>query len=428
MKTTTLKKVIGFDSWTGGVSNFERIAREFTERGWDFFVVHISSWDRNAPVLPMQHIDGVEYRDISYYATNRLDAVLEAESPDAVVFLSVDTFAHRAFNRLALKRNISTLHLYHGLVSVQDINLVSQYKVNWLAQTRFILERIPKALRFIWPAYVSAMQTTSAKASDWNRFIGDIAVMVSGRRPYKAAPDARTTRCCVYTSADVSHATHRYGFQNSEVVPVGNPDLERFGLLSDDIGSRLECASGDEVMYIDTGLVYTGYVFASYAQFVRHLIETRDVLADQGLRLLFKPHPQHERSGLLETLETEGIALCFREAFVPRLRSCRAAIVEPSTLSIVPALMGLPLLLNQCGALTGQRYGPVLTSYPRHVLLQDLARCLVSIEQIECESSLDAARSWIASNAGPLPSEGMPARVADLVAELVAASSGKPVQ
>jgi hypothetical protein len=263
------------------------------------------------------------------------------------------------------------------------------------------------------------MMSTSAKSSDWARFVSDIAIMASGRRPYTAAPDARTTRCCVYTSADVSHATQRYGFKVSEVVPVGNPDLERFGLTSDDIGARLGSASGDELMYIDTGLIYTGCVFASFSQFVRHLFDTRDALAAQGLRLLFKPHPQHERSGLLDKLAAEGIKLCSREEFVTSLRNCRAAIVEPSSLSIVPALMGLPLLLNQCGALTGQRYGPVLTSYPRHVLLQDLAQCLVAIEQAESEPSVAAARRWIESNAGPLPSEAMPARVADVLAEMI---------
>ncbi len=419
MKTAILKKVIGFDSWTGGGLIFERIAREFTARGCDFCVVHISSWDAKASMPPIEHIDGVEYRDISYYRTNRLEAVLEAERPDAVVFLSVDTFAHRAFNRLAKKRKIPTLHLYHGLVSVQEVSLVRQYKVNWLAQARFIIKRIPKSLVHIWPAYASSMMSTSAKSSDWARFVSDIAIMASGRRPYTAAPDARTTRCCVYTSADVSHATQRYGFKVSEVVPVGNPDLERFGLTSDDIGARLGSASGDELMYIDTGLIYTGCVFASFSQFVRHLFDTRDALAAQGLRLLFKPHPQHERSGLLDKLAAEGIKLCSREEFVTSLRNCRAAIVEPSSLSIVPALMGLPLLLNQCGALTGQRYGPVLTSYPRHVLLQDLAQCLVAIEQAESEPSVAAARRWIESNAGPLPSEAMPARVADVLAEMI---------
>lgn len=424
MKTTTLKKVIGFDSWTGGAFNYERIAREFTARGWEFCVVHISSWDGKSSPLPIEYIDGVEYRDISHYGTNRLEAVLEAEHPDAVVFLSVDTFAHRAFNRLAIRRGIPTLNLYHGLVSVQEVGPVRQYKVNVLAQTLFIIERIPKALRHIWPAYVSAMLATRAKASDWSRFIGDIAIMASGRRPYTAAPDARTTRCCVYTSADVNHATNRYGFQVSEVVPVGNPDLERFGLTGVDIGARLASANGDEVMYIDTGLVYTGCVFASHTQFVRHLIDTRDALADQGLRLLFKPHPHHERTGLLGKLAAAGIVSCSREEFVPRLRSCRAAIVEPSSLAIVPALMGLPLLLNQCGALSGQLYGTVLTSYPRHVRLQELEQCLVSIELAESQPDVAATRSWIERNAGPLPSEAMPARVVDLVIQLIDAARG----
>lgn len=419
MNAPALKKVIGFDSWTGGVQNFERIARELTARGCEFRVVHIGSWGGDAGRPASERIEGVEYRDISAYGTNRLDAVLEAERPDAVVFLSVDTFAHRAFNRLALKRGIPTLHLYHGLVSVQEVGPVRAYKVNWAAQARFILERIPKALRRIWPAYASAMRATGAKAADWRRFAGDILVMASGRRPHTAAPDARTTKCCVYVEADAGHALQRYGFRPEDVVAVGNPDLARFGLESADVGLHLGHAeTGHEVMYIDTGLVYTGFVFESRAQFVQHLVATRDALAAQGLALVFKPHPDHLRSGMMEELAAAGVATCSREEFMPRLRRCSAAIVEPSSLSVVPALMGLPLFLAQYGPLAGQRYGQVLTSYPRHHLLQDCTQ----VGALLAASNTDraAAKDWIARNAGPLPAEAMPARVADLLAQMAA--------
>lgn len=419
-------KVIGFDSWTGGVQNYQRIVREFQSRGWQFRVVHIGSWGGDVRPSPVDQINGVDYRDITAYSSNRLDDVLDEERPDAVVFLSIDTFAHRAFNRLAMRRGIPTLHLYHGLVSVQEVGEVRQYKINLLAQMRFVLERIPKALWFIWPAYASAMLKTGATRAEWARFVGDIAVMARGRRPHTAAPDARTTRCCVYTEADMGHAIHRYGFHHTEVVPVGNPDLHHFGLTTGDICSRLDSAKGDEVMYIDTGLVYTGFVFSSAAQFVRHLIHTRDALAVQGLHLLFKPHPDHQRSGLLDKLTAAGIELCSRGEFVPRLRSCRAALVEPSSLSVIPALMGLPLLLNNCGALSGQLYGKVLISYPRHERLQELEQCLASIELAESQPDVAATRSWIERNAGPLPSKAMPARVADFLSQMVASSS-KPL-
>jgi hypothetical protein len=416
-----LRKVIGFDSWTGGVQNFERIARELTARGCEFRVVHIGSWGGDAGRPATERIDGVEYRDIRAYGTNRLVAVLEAERPDAVVFLSVDTFAHRAVNRLAQRRRIPTLNVYHGLVSVQEVGPVRAYKVNWVAQARFILERIPKALRRIWPAYASALWHTGAKVSDWARFAGDIFVMASGRRPHTAAPDARTDKCCVYVDADAGHALQRYGFRPEDVVAVGNPDLARFGLASADVGSHLEGAgTGTEVMYIDTGLVYTGLVFKSRAQFVQHLVATREALSEQGLALVFKPHPDHLRSGMMDELATAGIATCSREEFMPRLRRCKAAIVEPSSLSVMPALMGMPLFLAQYGPLAGQRYGQVLTSYPRHHLLQDCTR----VGDLLAAPSADhtKAKEWIARNAGPLPAEAMPARVVDLLAQMAAAA------
>ena len=81
MNAPALKKVIGFDSWTGGVQNFERIARELGARGCEFRVVHIGSWGGDAGRPATERIDGVEYRDISAYGTNRLDAVPVPSGP-----------------------------------------------------------------------------------------------------------------------------------------------------------------------------------------------------------------------------------------------------------------------------------------------------------------------------------------------------------
>ncbi len=421
-----MTKVIGFDSWTGGVQNYERLAQACVAQGIDFGVVHIGSWGGDPGRPAVETIAGVRYRDIGSYGSNRLDAVLDAERPDAVVFLSTDTFAHRAFNRLCRARAIPTLHLYHGLVSVQDVGPTRAYEVQPLAQLRFVLERIPKALRYIWPAYMRSMMATGAPASDWRRFIADILVMASGRRRHTAAPDTRTDKCCVYVDADRPHAVHRFGFRPEDVVAVGNPDLTRFGLDEAIVGSRLhERATSDEVVYIDTGLVYTGYVFLSPAEFIAHLVTTRDALARQGRRLVFKPHPDHARSGLLDELRSRDVALCSNEDLVPTLRRACAAIVEPSSLAIVPALMGLPVFLAQYGPLANQRYGAVLTSYPRQRALQDLARFHELLGAEESTPDAASARRWIDSNAGPLPAARMPTRVVDLIEQQIEEAAGR---
>lgn len=419
MNTSICKKVIGFDSWTGGSFNYARIAQELASRGCTFLVVHIDSWNGKRSQPAVQYVDGVEYRDISFYGTNNLEAVLHAESPEAVIFLSVDTFAHRAFNRLAKKNRIPTMNLYHGLITVQSVDSGRPYKVKAVAQALFVLERIPKALTRIWPAYASVLFATRATLRDWLRFVSDIIFMSIGHRRHTAARDARTTCCCVYTSADVKHAMVRYGFSEAEVVAVGNPDLHRFGLLSDDIGSRLTGACGNEIMYIDTGLINTGFVFSSRSEFVRYMLDIRDSLFSQGFNMLLKPHPSHGGTGLLEELSDMGLRICENHDFVSKLRTCRAAIVEPSTLAVVPALMGLPLLLNQSSALSSQQYGEVLTSYPRRIFLHDFEKSLELICKIESEPIFDAVIDWIKINSGPLPYEAMPSRVADLLGKLV---------
>lgn len=417
-------KILGFDSWTGGAQNFARIARAFTAAGCEFRVVHIGSWGGDAGRPNIEQVQGVEYRDVRGYASNRLAAVLDAERPSAVVFLSTDTFAHRAFNRLCQQRRIPTLHLYHGLVSVQDVQQVRAYRVNLRAQVRFILERIPKALRLIWPAYASAMRATGASAADWARFIGDIFVLASGRRPRTAARDARTDLCCVYVDADIEHAVRRYGFRPEHVHAVGNPDLQQFGLEAQDAGSHLAPdRARRDVMYIDTGLVYTGLVFASRAHFVQHLLRTRDALAAQGMRLVFKPHPDHQLHGVLGELSGAGITLCSRDEFMPRLRQCRAAIVEPSSLSVVPALMGMPVLLAQYGPLAGQPFGSVLTGYPRHRYLTELDTVDSLLRAEEAAADESRVIAWISRNAGPLPAGAMPDRVVELVLAKVKVSS-----
>lgn len=414
-------KVIGFDSWTGGWRNFERVALACAQRGISFHVCHIGSWGSDPDRVHTEELGKVRYKDIRAYSTATLPGILEAERPDAVLFLSTDTFAHRAFNRLCRHEGIPTVHLYHGLVSVQEVGATTPaYKVNPLAQLRFVLERVPKALRHTWPSYAASLVKTRARLGDWLRFVSDIFVLASGRWPYKAAPDARTDRCCVYVEADVGHAVHRYGFSPNQVLPVGNPDLARFSLSRSDIGLHLsQRTNGPEVMYIDTGLIYTGCVFESPKQYIEHLKTTRDVLARAGQRMLLKPHPHHAHSGMLDTFRSEGIDLCPDVEFIERLRRASAAIVEPSSLSIVPAILGMPVFLAQYGRLSGQPFGAVLTSYPRHAMLTNVSALPTLQEGLRRSRNEAAVREWISKNIGPMPASDMPTRVVDVIVDTI---------
>jgi len=420
-------KVIGFDSWTGGAHNFERLVDALKKRGLILELIHLGSWGNDLG-RPVEERNGsLVIHDVSFYSGTGFLDIITSERPAAVIFLSTDTFAHRAFNRYCKERGVPTLHLYHGLVSVQATDEDRQHGVNFVSQFRFVSSRLRKALTKVWPNYAVALWRTRASASEWGRFARDIVDLSLGRYISKSAADAKTTRCCVYTAGDVDHAREKYGFATDEISVVGNPDLIRFGLSSDCIGAALPDlnAAGPEIMYIDTGLVYAGAVFRDADDFLEHLVLTKTSLEAQGRSFVVKLHPDHFRTSFPAALASAGIEVCSTEDFVSRLQGCCAAIAEPSTASLIPALLGIPLLLAKYGRLNEQRYGEVLTSYPRARLLVDISdvNSLLADEQASC----DPARvwQWIDDNAGPLPATQMPERVAEVVFNMIKKVEGQ---
>jgi hypothetical protein len=275
--------------------------------------------------------------------------------------------------------------------------------------------------------YAQALWQTGASVRDWLWFGYDVWRQVSGQSySAAAAPDASTTACCVYTEADVDHAVERYGVPRPAVFAVGNLDLARFDMQEEDMGL---CLSSErkvvrEIVYVATALAESGAIFDDAEDFARHLEETRDALARQGFSLVVKLHPAQLHAGLLKRLRQVGIELCGNEDFVRRLKASTAAIVEPSSAAIIPALLGLPLLLARYGKLSEQEYGVVLTGYPLARTLYSLDELASLLADIAATSSADAARAWINVNAGPLPVGKMPERVADVLEGLVRTRKG----
>ncbi len=415
-----MKTVIGFDSWVGGAHNFARLVSALKENGFEFRLLHIGSWGGDVGRPEEEVIGEMQVRDVAYYGNKSLLEILDIEKPHAVVFLSNDVFAHRAFNRYCILRNIPTLHLYHGLVEIQSTQGARTYKTNPINQLFYVLQRIPKAITKIWPLYLTALIKTSAHINDWKRFVADVINLSLGKYIPIAAADSKASACAVYTEADVGHAVKKYGYENCDVHVVGNPDLSRFNLATEMLGCAAtnQRKANSEIIYVDTGLIYAGMVFANADDYLLHLTTLAKMLATQGLSLAIKLHPDHHRTNFPTRLLENGIRVVSNEDFVSSLLNCRAVMVEPSTAALIPALLGLPLLMVAFGKLEEQKYGKVLTDYPRGRLLTDAKSTLECIKRLESGTSGDL-KEWINVNSGPLPAGEMPRRVADVIAKLV---------
>lgn len=414
-------KVVGFDSWTVGSFHYERLVDAFEEVGIELVLIHLGDWGDDAGRASEEMIGKLHVRSISYYASADFDDIIDCEKPDVVLFLSTRSFAHRAFLRYCRARRIPTINLYHGLVRVQAVDGQSAaYKTNVRGQFRFAAERAGKFLKHTVPCYIKALLRTRAEADEWLRFVSDCVRTAVGKPKPAASGDSRASKCCVYTKGDVSHALRTYGLSSEDVVVVGNPDLIRFAFTEDMLASHLRpgLERSREIMYIDTGLVSLGLHFASTDEFINHLTSTRDSLLSQGYSLIVKLHPSIVANRTDETIRAAGIATIDNWEFAARLNRCCAAIVETTTLALIPALMGMPLFLANYGLLRGLAYGEILKSYPRSQVLASVDQIGMLLSTNQLRNHRRETQDWINENSGPLPAEEMPQRVAKVVLQL----------
>jgi hypothetical protein len=420
MKST--RKILAFDSWTGGSFNLTRLLPAFVEQGMTLTLVHIGSWGSDPGRPSQEKIGALEVRDVSSYFGKSFDEILDIERPDAVLMLSTQTFAHRAFLRYCRQRSIPTLHLYHGVANVQvTYDQTGSHKIGRVAYARYVASKLGKLVRLTFPCYVTALFKTRARPNEWIRFFVDVFRMARGLRALKAANDAGTSKAAVYTNADIEHAVRVYGLSANDVNAVGNPDLIRFGFKAHMLGvqNRSTTLDLDRVMYIDTALAIVGLLFKSQHSFVTHLIETSKALAEQGKKMVFKPHPAHNLTFLQESLKGTDIELVSNEQFLAKLMQCCACITETTSVALIPALIGLPLLYAKYGELKEQRFGPILTSYPRGYALEDMSFFATILRRDAQGFDPKEVNDWISFNAGPLPAEEMPQRVARIVQSLI---------
>lgn len=415
-----MKRIIGFDSWTEGSFHYVRLIEDFKKRGFELKLIHLGSWghDQGRPLQEM--IDNLPVVDIAFYGSKNFLEILKEEKPDAIIFLSTEAFAHRAFNRYANKLGIPTLNLFHGLIAVQAVETGTPDRYNFFAQSLLVASRAMKNVTKLWPVYMKALIETNGTANEWLRFGRDIAAKVFGKYTKVVADDSRTQYYAVYTSADVPHALYKHRIKEENLRVVGNPDIIKFNLKKDDFGRS--CSDKHDyknIMYIDHGGSTCGLTFKSAKDYVEYLKDIQQGLLEQGYNLIVKMHPSQSQTTTPEFTLSKGIVLSSNTEFLEDLRGCCAAIVGPSTASIIPSLMGMPLLLARNGPFKDQEYGKVLRDYPRSIVLDDVAEVSKLLQEESVKVDFAKVKKWIDENAGPLPANEMPSRVADVVSEMI---------
>ena len=413
-----MSKVLAFDSWTGGLRHYSRLIPALKENGIELVLVHLGSWGGDPGRQKEEVLNDVLVRDISYYSDQKFDRVLTIEKPSAVLFLSTQTFAHRAMIRYCRQKKIPTILLLCGIMSVLPVKSSKLYKLNYISFTKFVLARVNKMLRIVWPTYIDSLIKTHADIGDYLQLLRDSVYMLAGKS-IKHAGDSITDICLIYSLADEVYAKKNLGFTSDRISVVGNPDLEQFGIKEEMVSSFniLDFTKKENVMYVDTSLILRGSIFSNVDEYIDHLDRLRKKLQILEKHLILKLHPSFDATDVPERLFEQGFDLCEHKQFVPRLITCCSAIVEASTASLVPAYLGMPIFLAKFGKLKKHEFGEMFLNYPRAKTLNDLQQLseLFQVGGFLRAYTDSVLTEWIDINVGPKPFDGMPNRVAALI-------------
>ncbi len=419
-------KVLCFDSWTVGSYHYVRLIEEFKKNNIELMLLHLESWG-GQHVQTEQVIEGLRIRDISYYKNIGFSKILDLEKPNLVIFLSTETFAHRAFQRLCHFKKIPTINLYHAVVGVLPFDGKELHGFNLTGHFKNISRHFRKTVLNAIPAYILSLIQTSAELSVWIKLLKDIYFRAIGKWIFNPASDATSTQTCVYTDVDRLNAISKYGHTPTEVHTVGNPDLIKFGLSEDLICSAINQNDHQikQIVYIDSGISSHGWVFNSDRDYLNYLINCAEQVQQNGFQLAIKlkPHPAERKNYLSVELANKNIKTIENDIFIEQLLKSTACMIEPTTLGLIPTLIGLPVFLVHMPPLANVMYGEVYTTYPRAITLNKIAGLSKLLDEENSKCNVEEVKKWIENNSGPLPASDMPKRVAKVVLDLIASKN-----
>lgn len=402
-------KILAFDGWTLGYRNFERLCKPLKTFGIEIKLLHLGSMGDEIRLKSTEKIGDLDVVDISFYQGRNFEQILIEESPDLVMFLSTETFLHRAFIRYCNKLNIPTFYHFHGILSViyieysgKGVNMNKHYNISIVSHILFILKRIPKAIQYTFFIYLKSLICTKAKFSEYCIFIRDILFGLLGYKNLKSAPDSVTNYAAVFIPEDVDFAEKKCGILRNRITVIGNPDFEKFGFDDSMIGAALKDhrTANNEVIYIETAFFLNGLHFDSKSSYIEFIEMISYKCNELGYELIVKLHPASAKEGFGELLLEKDISICDDSKFVSRLLNCKACISEPSSLFLIPAMMGLNILIPKFGPLLSQAYSKLILNYPKSYLLESIDNLDFALNNTK---NSDDCILWINANIGPLP-------------------------
>lgn len=421
--STRTRVILGIDSWCGGLKYFLNLHPQFKQRGYKLVLLHFGSWGHDLNRPNHELIQGMEVYDISYFGIKSFTQILHILNPTAILFFSISAILHQSVNIYACKFKIPTIHVFHGIVSVQSIELTNLYKISLQKAFLNITSALWRNLSHVLPFFYKSLYLSNRLLTSWSLPLH----MVRRRIFYESnciSPYLKTDLGFVYITSDIQVITETYGNDPKLVTVVGNLDLKEHCLQNDDVGALCILRKPQNtshrlnVIYLDTALYHGGIIFNSPKDYLEHLLLTARALRLQSLNLYVKLHPAWTASSFPSLLQSYGIDLVDQSSTKTAILQAYSVIAEPTSLSILPAILGAKIALAKYSRLESLEYGELISSYPAAFKCYDIASYRDYVENMEIDTSRQL--QWIENNKGPWPPHLFAHRVTNTIHDYLA--------
>lgn len=407
-------KVLFFDSWLKGVSNYTRLMPEIAQRpGVEVKMLHTASWrtDDASEAPEVTTIDNLECVDISHYGTNSLYKVLKRERPDVLVTLNMYNFTDRALVAICRNLGIRIVYLAHGRFSLTNATDISTMVESRRRQKSW-KQKLNRENRRMFGNYALA---TLHAGKPWRfpiamyKYFTDPSQR-SVNTPY--CPELRPDKILLYYESDRKIMVENRRFPDDNIQVVGNPELDTFAsapiISREEFCEKYGVPDKPYLLYLDDGLPQNKLLTSD--AWKSHVLEISEAAKSQGLALVIKLHPRVDAQEIGDFLRDNGILWYQKDIDFKNLiyHSHAATSIYSSTIAFA-------LLLGK--RVVSPRWGDVRDfplSYPADVVRyayspQEFASAL-SDTAPTCTNS-----AYLSANFGDLSSPAIPRIVAAIL-------------
>ena len=122
---------------------------------------------------------------------------------------------------------------------------------------------------------------------------------------------------------------------------------------------------------------------------------------------------------LNQKLSNYHIKNIFDKDFISELINSKFVISEPSSLTSLVGLTGIPIFTPTIKPFDKKRYGQIFDAYPNRINFSSYSELEYILNQQKIYSNKKKINSWVKKYAGPLPPSEFPLRILKVIKNII---------